>query len=246
MRGGSRLPVHNLPPSVLGYQFRDLTLLETALRHPSSTDNSQADLRRRYQRLEFLGDAVWSFYVSDALVSQWPTASEGELTLRRARLVSGAALAEMATIYGIPPLIVLGKGEESTGGRQRASILSSVFEAVIGAIYLDGGTEDVQRLARCTCSGQLDGTEIAEDPKTALQQLTQARYRSTPRYRLLRRSGPPHAPTFEVEVRVTRLPIVKGSGRSRQEAEREAALLALTLFHKPLSTISGSEVPSNH
>lgn len=246
MPTGCPEPPQDLPAVVCGHQFRDVTLLEAALRHPSSTDNSQADLRRRYQRLEFLGDAVWSFYVSDALVSQWPTASEGELTLRRARLVSGAALAEMATIHGIPPLIVLGKGEESTGGRQRASTLSSVFEAVIGAIYLDGGTEDIQRLARCTCSGQLGGTEISEDPKSALQQLTQARYRSTPRYRLLRRSGPPHAPTFEVEVRVTRLPIVKGSGRSRQEAEREAALLALTLLHNPLSTISGSEVPSNH
>ncbi len=221
----------NIPASVCSHHFRDLALLKAALTHPSSTDNSQADLRRRYQRLEFLGDAVWGFYISDALVSQWPTASEGELTLRRAGLVSGAALAEMARVYGIPPLIVLGKGEESGGGRQRASTLSSVFEAVIGAIYMDGGTEDIQRLARFTCSGQLNATEIPEDPKTALQQLTQARYRSTPRYRLLRRSGPPHAPTFEVEVRVTRLPIVKGSGRSRQEAEREAALLAITLFH---------------
>jgi len=246
MFGGLGLPVQNLPSSVLGYQFRDLTLLEAALRHPSSTDNSEAALRLRYQRLEFLGDAVWSFYVSDALVSQWPTASEGELTIRRARLVSAAALAEMAKTHGIPLLIVLSKGEEASGGRERPSILSSVFEAVIGAIYLDGGTEDIQRLARCTCSGQLDGTEIAKDPKTALQQLTQARYRITPRYRLLRRSGPPHAPTFEVEIRVGQARIGRGSGRSRQEAEREAALLALTSLPSLLSTISGSEVPSNH
>lgn len=227
MRVSSRASLQKPPGPILGYQFRNPDLLEAALTHPSSTDPTQADVRLRYQRLEFLGDAVWSFFISDVLVSLWPTASEGELTMRRARLISAAGLAEIAKAHGIPPLIILSKGEESTGGRARASILSSVLEAVIGAIYLDGGAEDVRRLARGACLGRLGGEEVAPDPKTALQQFTQSRFRLVPRYRLLLRSGPPHAPTFEVEVRVGRSPIGRGSGRSRQEAEHEAALMAL-------------------
>ncbi|HWQ70612.1 MAG TPA: ribonuclease III domain-containing protein, partial [Patescibacteria group bacterium] len=119
-------------------------LLEAALTHPSSTDSSQADVRLRYQRLEFLGDAVWSLYVSDALVSLLPTASEGELTQRRAGLVSATALADMAQLHGLAPLLVLSKGEELTGGRHKIRVLSSSFEAVIGAIYLDGGVEAIR------------------------------------------------------------------------------------------------------
>src|SRR5574337_1712047 len=105
----------SLPTSLCGHQFRDLALCESALTHPSSTDPSQEEARLRYQRLEFLGDAVWNLYVSDALVFLLPTASEGELTRRRAQLVSAAALAEMAQLYGLAPLLVLGKGEEATG-----------------------------------------------------------------------------------------------------------------------------------
>ena len=109
-----------LPTCVFGHQFKDLTLLEAALTHPSSTTHSQADARLLHQRLEFLGDAVWSLCVSDALVALLPTASEGELTLRRARLVSAAALAEIAKIHRIPSLIILNKGEETSGGRHEA------------------------------------------------------------------------------------------------------------------------------
>jgi len=235
-----------LPTSICGHQFRDPTLLEVALTHPSSTDNSQVDLRLRYQRLEFLGDAVWNFYVSESLVSLLPTASEGELTLRRARLVSAAALAEMAQTHGIAPLLFLSRGEELTGGRQRTSILSSAFEAVIGAIYLDGGAEEIRSLARKACMKVLEGEGITHDPKTALQQFTQFRFRLTPRYHLLRRSGPSHAPTFEVEVRVGRSPIGRGAGRSKQEAEQEAALQALTLLSQGLSTTSGSDWAPDH
>ena len=120
MSSSARVAGQPLPTSVLGYQFKDRTLLEAALTHPSSTTHSQADARLLHQRLEFLGDAVWSFYVSDALVALLPTASEGELTLRRVRLVSAAALAQIAKIHRIPSLIVLNKGEEATGGRPEA------------------------------------------------------------------------------------------------------------------------------
>jgi ribonuclease III len=242
MVDSSRAAAQPLATSLFGHHFQDLALLEAALTHPSSTDSSQAAVRLRYQRLEFLGDAVWSLYVSDALVSLLPTASEGELTIRRARLVSGAALAEMAQSHGLAPLLLLSKGEELTGGRQKARVLSSTFEAVIGAIYLDDGAEEIQSLAREACVNAIRGEAVDHDPKTALQQLAQSLLRATPRYRLVCRSGPPHAPTFEVEVVVERSPIAKGKGRSRQEAEQEAARVALLLLPDLLSTTSSSQV----
>lgn len=237
-----RASANNLPTSALGHQFRDLTLLEAALTHPSSTNTAQADVRLRYQRLEFLGDAVWSLYVSAALVSLLPTASEGELTIRRASLVSGAALAEMAQSHGLAPLLLLSKGEELTGGRQKARVLSSAFEAVIGAIYLDDGAEEIHSLAREACVNALSGEALDHDPKTALQQRVQSLLRATPRYRLVCRSGPPHAPTFEVEVVVERSPIARGKGQSRQEAEQEAARAALKSLPNLVSTTSSSQV----
>ena len=238
----TRAAVPFLPTSLCGHQFRDLTLLEAALTHPSSTDASQTDVRLRYQRLEFLGDAVWSLYVSDALVSLLPTASEGELTMRRVRLVSGAALAEMAQLHGLAPLLLLSKGEELTGGRLKTKVLSSTFEAVIGAIYLDGGGAQIGDLAREACLRTLEGEGLAHDPKTALQQLTQSLLRSTPRYRLIHRSGPPHLPTFEVEVVVGQSPIGKGKGPNRQEAERAAARDAIRSLPDQVSTTSSSHV----
>lgn len=246
MMKSSRAAAESLPTSICGHQFQDLKLLEVALTHPSSTDPSQADVRLRYQRLEFLGDAVWSLYVSDALVSLLPTASEGELTLRRAHLVSAAALAEMARRYGLAPLLLLSKGEELTGGRHKTRVLSSAFEAVIGAIYLDGGAAEIRNLAREACLRALEEEGLTYDPKSALQQLTQSLFRSTPRYRLIRRSGAPHAPTFEVEVVVGRSPIAKGTGRNRQEAEQEAARDALRSLPSRLSTTSSSRVSANH
>ncbi|MBI2883180.1 MAG: ribonuclease III [Candidatus Methylomirabilis oxyfera] len=240
MMTSSQAATPSTPLALCGHRFRDSTLLEAALTHPSSTDPSQADVRLRYQRLEFLGDAVWSLYVSDALVSLLPTASEGELTQRRAGLVSATALADMAQLHGLAPLLVLSKGEELTGGRLKIRILSSSFEAVIGAIYLDGGIEVIRYLAREACVNTLEGEQPTLDPKTALQQLAQLHLRLTPRYRLVRRSGPPHAPTFEVEVVVGRSPIAKGKGQNRQEAEREAARNALRLLREPSATISSS------
>ncbi|MGH7409448.1 MAG: ribonuclease III, partial [Candidatus Methylomirabilis sp.] len=196
--------------------------------------------------LEFLGDAVWSFFVSDALVALWPTAPEGELTLRRARLIRAPALAQMAKVHGLASLLALSAGEESTGGRQKVSILSSAFEAVIGSIYLDGGTEAIRRLACDACLNQLSHSELVHDPKTALQELTQSRFRRAPRYRMLRRKGPPHAPMFEVEVRVGRSAIGQGSGRSKQEAERAAAASALAAFFASSPTTSSSDSRADH
>lgn len=229
-----------LPTSICGHQFRDLTLLEVALTHPSSTDNSQADLRLRYQRLEFLGDAVWSFYVSDTLIALCSSAPESELTLRRARLISAPALAQMAKVLGLPALLVLGRGEDGAGGRQKVSILSSALEAVIGAIYLDGGAEVIRQLARDACCKQLGQEEAVVDPKTALQEFTQSRFRATPRYRMLRRRGPTHAPIFEMEVRIGRSAVGRGIGPNKQDAERAAAIAALAALSAGSHTTSSS------
>lgn len=232
--------------AILGHQFQDQALLEAALTHPSSTDPSQADVRLRYQRLEFLGDAVWNLCVSDALVSQLSAASEGELTVNRAHLVSGAALARLAQRYGLGPLLVLSKGEELTGGRHKIKVLASTFEAVIGAIYLDGGLKAIHNLVRQVCLEALEGEGFGHDPKTALQQLVQSLFHSPPRYRLVCRAGVPHAPTFEVEVLVGRTPIAKGHGSSRQEAERAAARDALRWLSHRTATTSGSDAPLDY
>jgi ribonuclease-3 len=212
---------------VCGHSFADPRLLQAALTHPSATGPADSRARLLYQRLEFLGDALWSFAVTDALVTLWPTASAGELTRRRARLVSATALAELAAATGVAARVVLSESEESKGARERPSVLSSAFEAVLGAIYLDGGAEQIHRLAWEACLNQLRHGETPDDPKTALQQLAQSRFKAAPRYRVTRRSGPPHAPIFEVEVRIGDAPIGRGRGRNRSEAERAAALAAL-------------------
>jgi ribonuclease III len=240
MMTSSQAATPSTPLALCGHQFRDATLLNAALTHPSSTDPSQAGVRLHYQRLEFLGDAVWNLYVSNALVSLLPTASEGELTQRRAALVSAAAMADMAQRHGLAPLLILSKGEDVTGGRHKTRVLASSVEAIIGAIYLDGGAEAIRDLAREACLKICEGERMTPDPKSALQQLVQARLHSTPRYRLIRRSGASHAPTFEVEVIVGRSPIAKGKGRNRQEAERAAARDALRSLRDPLATISSS------
>jgi ribonuclease-3 len=241
MPQGPEAAAGRLPSSIFGHTFKDLTLLKAALTHPSSADNSLVHLPFRYQQLEFLGDAVWNLFVADALVSLLPGAAEGELSLWRARLVSAGALARLANSLALPPLLLLGKGEESSGGRERASTLSSGFEAVIGAIYLDGGIDCIRRLARSACDEQLSDQQLGPDPKSALQQLAQSRLRVTPRYHLVSRSGSAHTPTFEVEVRLGQSPLGRGSGRSRRDAEREAARQALANLDTGIATISGSE-----
>lgn len=246
MSSSSEVAAPSFPRSLCGHRFRDTALLEAALTHPSSTDPSQTEVRLRYQRLEFLGDAVWTLYVSELLCSLLPAASEGELTQRRAGLVSAGALAEMARRHGLAPLLLLSTGEESTGGRQKTKILANSFEAMIGAIYLDGGVRVIRNLARDVCLGTLEEEQVTLNPKTALQQLIQSRFHLVPRYRLVRRSGSAHAPTFEVEVMVGRSRIAGGKGPNRQEAECDAARKALRSLPAELSTISCSRNRSNY
>lgn len=182
------------------------------------------------ERLEFLGDAVIDLAVSHRLMEQFPTAREGDLSKMRAAVVDEQGLSEMARALDIGPLLRLGRGEELTGGRQKASLLADAMEAVIAAVFIGGGLVAVLRIvdrflgeafARAA-AGTLD-----RDYKTQLQELAQSRLRATPRYRVVAEHGPDHSKTFEVETDLRGEVVGRGTGRSKKDAEQAAARLAL-------------------
>lgn len=205
----------------VGYFFADPELLLQALTHKSwgSPDN---------ERLEFLGDSVLELAVSHLLFFSLPQATEGELSKVRASLVREDFLAEVATGLQLGQYLRLGKGEEVTGGRQKASILASALEALIGAIYLDGGYGAALRVVeRLFEDAVREGRWRDRDYKTQLQEYTQALFKETPHYVLLSEQGPEHSKTFEVAVYVKGELWGMGYGRSKKEAEQRAAQEAL-------------------
>jgi ribonuclease-3 len=213
--------------SRLHYRFARLDLLEDALRHASVVPVRGAV---PIERLEFLGDAVLGLAVSELLVRRRPRADEGELTQARARLVNTTALARRARALGLAEVIVLGKGEEKTGGRKKPSILADVFESVIGAVFLDGGFEAARRVVEYVLDlGDEHPHAIPheEDAKTSLQELTQRLFRTLPVYQTLSVDGPHHARRFVVEVSVADRILGTGSGRSKRVAAQAAARQAL-------------------
>jgi ribonuclease III len=204
----------------LAYQPRDATLFAAALTHRSASG-------RNYERLEFLGDAVLNLVVSQRLYHAFPQASEGDLSRLRARLVSSEPLAQIAAGIALGDALQLGSGELKSGGFRRESILADAFEAVCGALFLDGGFQSVERVIE-----QLFAPRIAalpapaslKDAKTRLQEYLQARGHSLPRYVVERVEGEPHAQTFHVSCEVADLGVnAHGSGLSRRRAEQEAA-----------------------
>lgn len=211
--------------TLIRYRFRDPRLLETALTHPSYAAE-HGDLAT-YERLEFLGDAVLGFVISERLYRFLPNASEGELTQRKHHAVSGSALAETAEALGLDAVVFLGKGV-GAGERGRSSILEDVFEAVVAALYLDGGLEPAADFAVRALGERFIGPTSQDiDPKSALQQLTQAEGRGLPSYRVARTEGPPHLREFTVEVLVDDVVAGLGIGPSKQAAEKSAAADAL-------------------
>jgi ribonuclease-3 len=215
----------------LGYRFKDRDRLERALTHRSFAYEKREPGLRDYERLEFLGDAVLGFVVSDRLSRDDPSASEGVLTRRKQSVVRKETLAESARALGLGEALRLGRGEESSGGRRKASLLADTFEAVVGAIYSDGGL----RAARSFVLRQLREvirvsggmSDVADDYKTRFQEKVQGRSRVTPRYRMVATSGPPHDRRFEVEVVVGDTVVGRGNGSTRKQAEQEAARQAL-------------------
>ena len=215
----------------LGYRFRDESLLRGALYHSSYANEHRNENIVSNERLEFLGDAVLGFVSAEFLYSRFPHAPEGELTRIRAALVREESLFEVAQALQLGECLMLGKGEESGGGRQRPSILADCTEAVFAAVYLDGGMDCARDLIHRVLLSKGDIT-VAEsrrrDYKTELQELVQRKPHQVLRYELVGQSGPDHAKVFTVAVLLNGDPVGEGSGHSKKEAEQSAARDALS------------------
>ena len=214
---------------VIGYRFHDRTLLEEALTHRSRSNEVHGAFDN--QRLEFFGDSILGFLISNLLFTQFPDAREGELTHMRASLVDEVRLSAIAAGLEVGSYLELGRGEEKSGGREKKSILADAYEALIAAIYLDGGVVAVRTaierhfkdlLGEFASSG-VDST----DYKTELQELTQANSASTPLYELTAAEGPDHDKIYRFSVFVNGLPVGAGAGKSKKEAQQAAAREAI-------------------
>lgn len=216
--------------NIIKYQFKDISLLKKAFTHSSYANERHIEKFDNNERLEFLGDAVLELVISDYIYGMYPRMPEGELTKLRAGTVCEASLAERAAEIHISEFIMLGKGEEATGGRNRDSILADAFEAVIGAVYLDGGID----AARRHILGQLEDTvkRIRQtlniiDCKTRLQEEIQKNSKEPIHYEIIGESGPDHDKLFTAAVSHNGSVLGEGSGKSKKEAEQSAALNAL-------------------
>ena len=215
----------------IGYKFRNSLLLAEALTHPSLGHETQR-YHFDYQRLEFLGDAVLQLVITEYLFRHFGGEAEGQLTKLRSRLVSREALRMHAATLDLGRYLLMGRGEEISGGRERTSTLADAFEALIGAIYLDGGLdaakEFILRQARVDLE-QLAEKPVDINPKGHLQELLQSISPSSPVYELISQSGPEHEKTFVSEVLWEGIVLGEGSGRSKKQAETAAALEAMQL-----------------
>lgn len=212
----------------IGYYFEDLSLLRDALTHRSFVNEHPELAPRDNERMEFLGDAILGFAASALLWRQFPHASEGELSRRRADLVCEASLAMIARNYELGALLRLGKGEEKSGGREKPRLLASALEALIAAVYLDAGEREAISVARALLAPHLGAMQPGElDYKSRLQEQLQREGKSPPSYVLVGSEGPDHDRLFFVEVRVGDEALGQGSGRSKLAAEQLAAREAL-------------------
>jgi ribonuclease III len=233
----------------LGYTFQDLAQLQAALVHTSYVNERPGRELESNERLEFLGDAVLGVVVAHRLFELRPEAQEGELTVLRAWLVRQSTLARWARQLGVGSHLLLGRGEARGGGRERPALLSRGFEAVIGALYLDGDLEGVRQVLLPLIDQEVErgfSPQRVVDAKSRLQQVTQARFESTPTYVLVDHAGPGHAPVFVVEVRAGPEITARGSGHSKRAAQQSAAHAALQMldvtegYEEPLDEENGS------
>jgi ribonuclease III len=213
-----------------GYHFRDRSLLSEALTHRSALNESGDRNARDNERLEFLGDAVLGLMVASLLLERFPHKREGELSRLRASLVEEASLARLARLLGLGDFLVMGKGERLTGGADRTSILADAFEALLAAVYLDGGPDAATIFVSRFFMPLLPAmaTEmVGRDYKTSLQELAQARFGEIPEYRLDACSGPPHDRRFTISAILQGRSQGEGEGGSKKEAAQQAARAAL-------------------
>lgn len=216
----------------IGYRFRDASLLKQALTHSSYTNEQKINRQKHYERLEFLGDAVLELVSSEFLFHSHPDMPEGEMTKTRASMVCEPSLAFCARDLELGKFLLLGKGEESTGGRRRDSITSDVMEAVIGAIFLDGGMEEAKAFIDRFILSDLEDKQLFYDSKTNLQELVQGTLKKEIRYEPVGEYGPEHDKTFMVEVHIDGEKVGSGEGRTKKAAEQKAAYEALLKLRK--------------
>jgi ribonuclease-3 len=211
--------------AMLGYTFRDRSQLEQALRHSSWCNEHTGDKLDDNERLEFLGDAVLDLVVGHKLMTRYPQLREGELSVTRAQVVSEAGLSEVAHQLGIGAWLMLGKGEEKSGGRAKPSILADAFEAILAAVYLDGGFIAAWEIVDRLLSQRIETVEFKGfyDFKTRLQETAQARLKATPTYHVVQEIGPDHDKRFVVAVTIAQDEWARAVGRSKKEAEQMAA-----------------------
>ena len=211
----------------IGYDFRDFSLLKTAMMHSSYTNERHLEKYRCNERLEFLGDAVLELVSSEFLFRESPRVSEGELTKTRASMVCEPSLAMCARDIGLGDYLLLGQGEEATGGRKRDSITSDAMEALIGAIYLDGGFTSAKEFIHRFVLTDLEDKKLFYDSKTILQEMVQADRNREISYRLVGEKGPDHNKSFSVEVLIGGDVYGAGQGRTKKAAEQQAAYEAI-------------------
>ena len=219
--------------SLLEYTFEDIGLLDTALTHRSySNEIHDPDLPDN-ERLEFLGDSVIALCISDILIAEFPALNEGDLSKLRASVVNERFLAEVAALFSLGNYLLLGKGEEASGGRTKTSLLADAFEAVIGSLFLDGGYEMVFSLIKNIFEPLFTrgiGESDHRDYKSMLQELCQKEYNTIPRYEHIGKYGPDHDTLFEVRIAIEGKIDVTGTGRNKKMAEQEAARKAVEIL----------------
>ncbi len=213
------------------YKFKEVELLKTSLMHTSYINEIGQSKKDSNQRLEFLGDAVLELSTREFFYRENPNMSEGEMSKSRASVVCESSLASCAREIQLGTYIKLGKGEEQMGGRHRDSILSDAFEALIGAIYLDGGLEEARRFVRRVVLSDLEEKKLFYDSKTILQEIVQANYDEKITYMLIGESGPDHSKMFEVEVKLGEESLGTGAGKTKKAAEQQAAYIAIKVLN---------------
>ena len=216
----------------IGYRFRDTSLLKQAMTHSSYANEKKIFKMKDYERLEFLGDAVLELVSSEFLFQSHPEMPEGKLTKLRSSCVCEPALAFCAREIALEKFMFLGKGEEATGGRNRDSITSDVCEALIGAIYLDGGFANAKEFIYKFVLSDIENKQLFYDSKTILQEIVQRENEGMLHYVLIKEEGPDHDKTFIVEAKIDDKKIGEGSGRTKKAAEQQAAYQAILAMKK--------------
>lgn len=211
----------------LGYTFQNRALLENALTHSSYANENKHTGAQSNERLEFLGDSVLGMVTADYLYRVHPDLPEGDLTRTRAALVCEGSLVEVAQQLNLGSYLKLGKGEDAGGGRERPSIVADAVEAVLAAVYLDGGIGSARKIIQRFILDREEEKSGSRDYKTALQELVQRESGQVLAYRLVGSTGPDHAKRFQVEVELNGVPVGAGEGRSKKEAEQMAAKAAI-------------------